>query len=72
MASEICSIQTSVNVTVKYPESYSIISKFVRRINGNNVIDPDGVGGVEPFIVYCNMTERDHIGVTEVSHDSED
>jgi len=59
-------------VTVKHPESCSIIRKFVTTISGTYVIDPDGVGGVDPFIVYCNMTERDNIGVTVVSHDSED
>lgn len=70
--SEINSIQTSVHLTVKYPESCSIIRTFVTRISGSYVIAPDGVGGVDLFVVYCNMTERDHIGVTIVSHDSED
>ena len=70
--SQITSIQTTVNVIVKYPESCSIIRKFVTRISGNYIIDPDGVAGVDPFVVYCNMTERDKIGVTVVSHDSED
>ena len=70
--SEISLIQTSVNVTVKFPESCSIIWKFVTSISGSYVIDSDGDGGVEPFVVYCNMTERDEVGVTIVSHDSED
>lgn len=70
--SQITSIQTTVNVTIKYPESCSIIRKFVTTISGSYVIDPDGVGGVDPFVVYCNMTEQDKIGVTVVSHDSED
>ena len=35
------------------------------------VIDPDGEGGVKPFKVYCDMTDKDGIGVTVVSHDSE-
>ena len=70
--SQISSIETSVNVIIKYPESCSIISKFVTRISGSYVIDPDGAGGVDPFVVYCNMTARDKIGVTVISHDSED
>ena len=70
--SQITTIQTTLNVTVKYPESCSIIKKFVTRISGSYIIDPDGVGEVDPFVVYCNMTERDKIGVTVVSHDSED
>ena len=27
---------------------------------------------MDPFVVYCNMTDRDTIGVTVVCHDSED
>ncbi|XP_022808724.1 neurexin-4-like [Stylophora pistillata] len=38
---------------------------------GSFLIDPDGEGGVEPFTVYCNMTEKHGVGVTVVSHDSE-
>ncbi|KAK3755995.1 hypothetical protein QZH41_003348 [Actinostola sp. cb2023] len=37
------------------------------------VIDPDGPNGAEqPFSVYCNMTSHNGIGVTVVSHNSED
>ena len=57
--SQVTSIQTTVNLTIKYLESCSIIRKFVTTISGSYVIDPDGVGGVDPFVVYCNMTERD-------------
>lgn len=70
--SQITSRQTTGNVIVKYPESCSIIRKFVTRVSGNYIIDPDGVAGVDPFVVYCNMTEGDTIGVTVVCHDSED
>ena len=38
---------------------------------GNYIIDPDGVGGLEPFIAYCNMTDKNGVGVTVISHDSE-
>ena len=31
----------------------------------------DGVQGENPFSVYCNMTDKEGIGVTVVSHDSE-
>ena len=40
--------------------------------SGSYVIDPDGEGGVTPFTVYCNMTDKNTIGVTVISHDSED
>ena len=39
--------------------------------SGNYVIDPDGDGGLPPFNVTCNMTEKDGVGVTVISHDSE-
>ena len=40
--------------------------------SGSYVIDPDGEGGVTPFLVYCNMTDKNNIGVTIIGHDSED
>ena len=43
-----------------------------RGTSGSYVIDPDGEGGYEPFTVYCNMTDKNGIGVTVISHDSED
>ena len=39
--------------------------------SGYYVIDPDGKGGVDPFSVYCDMTDKGGIGVTVISHDSE-
>ncbi|PFX16844.1 Contactin-associated protein-like 2 [Stylophora pistillata] len=39
--------------------------------SGYYVIDPDGEGGVKPIQVYCDMTEKEGLGVTVVSHDSE-
>jgi len=41
-------------------------------LSGSYVIDPDGEGGVTPFIVDCDMTNKNNIGVTVISHDSED
>ena len=40
--------------------------------SGYYVIDPDGEGGVTSFTVYCDMTDKNTIGVTVISHDSED
>ena len=34
-------------------------------------IDPDGEGSLAPFSVYCDMTYKNGIGVTIISHDSE-
>jgi len=39
--------------------------------SGNYMIDPDGKGGVTPFGVYCDMSEKGGVGVTVISHDSE-
>ena len=39
--------------------------------SGSYVIDPDGEGGYEPFTVHCDMTDKNGVGVTVVSHDGE-
>ena len=51
--------------------SCSVIKKYVSSVSRNYVIDPDGKGGLAPFSVYCDMTSKNGIGVTVVSHDSE-
>ena len=39
--------------------------------SGNYIIDPDGKGGVAPFSVYCDMSDKGGVGVTVISHDSD-
>ena len=39
--------------------------------NGSYVIDPEGEGGGAPFTVFCDMSDKDGVGVTVISHDSE-
>ena len=39
--------------------------------SGNYDIDPDGEGHLEPFSVYCDMVNNNGVGVTVISHDSE-
>ena len=39
--------------------------------SGNYNIDPDGEGDLEPFSVYCDMTNKNGVGVTIIRHDSE-
>ena len=51
--------------------SCSVIRKHVSSVSGNYVIDPDGEGGLAPFNVYCDMTAKNRVGVTVISHDSE-
>ena len=48
-----------------------MIRKDVSGANGNYVIDPDGEGGLAPFTVYCDMSDKNGVGVTIISHDSE-
>ena len=65
------SIQASVQVKTNSPSSCSVIRKYVSSSSGNYVIDPDGAGGLAPFTVYCDMSDKNGVGVTVVSHDSE-
>ena len=51
--------------------SCSVIRKYVSNVSGNYVIDPDGEGGLAPFTVFCDMTVKNGVGVTVISHDSE-
>ena len=51
--------------------SCSVIRKFVSNVSGNYKIDPDGAGGLAQFTIYCNMSDRNGVGVTVISHDSE-
>ena len=63
------SLQT--DVIVKYPETCSKVKANISDNSGDYIIDPDGVKGEAPFTVYCNMTGQGGVGVTVVSHDSE-
>ena len=51
--------------------SCSVIKKYVSNVSGNYVIDPDGAGGLAPLTVYCDMIDKNGVGVTVISHDSE-
>ena len=41
-------------------------------LSGSYVLDPDGEGGCESIIVFCDMTDKNGTGVTVIGHDSED
>ena len=56
---------------ITYPDTCSRVRANVSDVSGDYVIDPDGSQGKDPFGVYCNMTEKGGVGVTVVSHDSE-
>lgn len=38
------------------------------RESGYSMIDPDGEGGVEPFLVYCDMESDPTTGISVVEH----
>ena len=48
-----------------------MIRKYVSSVSENYVIDPDGTGGLAPFTVYCDMSDKNGVGVTVISHNSE-
>ena len=48
-----------------------IISHSSQATNGYYVIDPDAQGGYEPFTVFCDMTDKNGVGLTVIGHDSE-
>ena len=62
--------KAKINSPVVAP-SCSVIRKDVNSVSGNYIIDPDGAGGLAPFTVYCDMSDKNGVGVTVVSHDSE-
>jgi len=51
--------------------SCSVIRKYFSTVSGNYAIDPDGAGGLAPFTVYCDMSDKNGVGVTVISHDGE-
>ncbi|KAJ7393388.1 hypothetical protein OS493_006360 [Desmophyllum pertusum] len=67
----ISALHANVIVYIKYPETCGKIKTNITDVSGDYIIDPDGVQGELPFTAYCNMTDKGGIGVTVVSHDSE-
>ncbi|XP_022778588.1 contactin-associated protein 1-like, partial [Stylophora pistillata] len=65
------SIEAKVKINSPVATSCSVIRKYSGSASGNYVIDPDGVGGLAPFTVYCDMSDKNGVGVTVISHDSE-
>ncbi|KAL9971192.1 hypothetical protein ACROYT_G023688 [Oculina patagonica] len=65
------SLYTKIIVNIKYPETCSTVKTNISDVSGDYVIDPDGEQGEAPFTVYCNMSDKGGVGVTVVSHGSE-
>ena len=64
-------IEASVEIKTPTGSSCSAIRKYISSSSGRYVIDPDGNGGLAPFTVYCDMSDKNGVGVTVISHDSE-
>ena len=62
--------KVKINSLLNAP-SCSAIRKYVSTASGNYVIDPDGAGGLGAFTVYCDMSDKNGVGVTVISHNSE-
>ena len=65
------SVQSTSVVEVIMKSCSSVKSGHSGSSSGNYIIDPDGKGGVAPFSVYCDMSNKGGVGVTVISHDSE-
>lgn len=66
------SITATTVLEIQGPTSCSDMKTLNRATtSGTYMIDPDRKGGVTPFKVYCNMTDKGGVGVTLISHDTE-
>ena len=63
--------KVKINAPLTAPSSCSEMRKYASGVIGNSVIDPDGAGGRVPFTVYCDMSDKNGVGVTVISHDCE-
>ena len=66
----LATIEAKVKITPVVP-SCSEVKKYISSVSGNYVIDPDGEGGLAPFTVFCDMTDKSGVGLTVISHHSE-
>ena len=64
-------IEAKVKLSTFLGESCSVIRKYRgSSLSGNYVINPDD-WAVHSFTVHCDMTDKNGVGVTVISHDSE-
>ena len=64
-------IEAKIKIDAPISASCSEVKKYINSVSGNYVIDPDGEGGLAPFTVFCDMTDKSGVGVTVIGHDSE-
>ena len=66
------SIETTTQVEVHHRSCSHVKAADPSAVSGNYTISPKGEGGREAFAVYCDMEDKDEVGVTVVGHDSEE
>ena len=65
----LCKTSISFSLLAK---SCSVLRKLDPiAVSGTYIIDPDGKGELLPYNVSCDMTDKNGVGVTAISHDSE-
>ena len=62
---------STTQVKVVYRSCSHLKAAFPSKVSGNYDIDPDGEGGESAFLAYCDMVQKNSIGVTVISHDKE-
>jgi hypothetical protein len=67
----VAQITTRVFVNVTIPLTCSHARQHGHSQSGFITIAPDGSNGDPPFRVYCDMQDKNQVGVTVISHDSE-
>ena len=71
-ANALTAIETEIKINIPIKvTSCSMVRKYSNSASGNYVIDPDNEGPLVPFTVYCDMSDKNGVGVTVISHDSE-
>ena len=65
------SIAATSTLQVRPSSCTDIKAAIYAATSGSYVIDPDDSGGVAPFTVYCDMSDKNGVGVTVIRHDTE-
>ena len=65
------SINTTTTIKVTYRSCSHLKASYPSTISGHYNIDPDGEERGKYFVAYCDMVDKDGVGVTIISHDKE-
>ena len=65
------SVNSTTRVKVYFQSCSHLKSSFPSKISGDYLIDPGGEGNREAFVAYCDMMDKNRVGVTVISHNKE-